>query len=178
MSLRACLGASVVAVAFAASAAPPPPPQVLLFSFDSAFGNNMVLQQAPSKAAVYGFLDFPASASGAVVQVTLTPSGGGAPTTVQAVLNVTVQTFGDGWGVRNLNASDCLGCLPPFNPWNTPLASWKALLPPQPAGGDFVVTASCTGCSSLGPSTISISNVTFGDMWYCTGQSNSACGLL
>ena len=154
--------------------APPPPPQVLLFAFDSAFGSSMVLQQAPAKSAVYGFLDFPASASGAAVQVTLTPSAGGAPTTVQAVLNATVQTFGDGWGVRSLNASDCLGCLPPFNPFNVPLASWKALLPPQPAGGDFTVTASCTGCSALGPSTISISNVTFGDMWYCTGQSNSA----
>ena len=160
--------------AAAAASAPPPPPQVLLFSFDAAFGDNMVLQQAPAKSAVYGFLDFAASASGATVQVTLTPVGGGAPVTVPAVLNATVQTFGPDWGVRNLNASECPGCLPPFNPWNTPLASWKALLPPQPAGGNFTVTATCTGCSALGPSTISLSNLVFGDVWYCTGQSNSA----
>jgi len=131
----------------------------------------MVLQMQPAKSAIYGFLDFNASMAGAVVQVTLTPDSG-APTTVQATLNATVQTFGPSWGPRNLNASQCPGCLPPFNPFNVPLASWKALLPPQPAGGNYTVTAVCTGCSPLGPSTISISNVAFGDVWYCTGQSN------
>ena len=131
----------------------------------------MVLQQAPAQAAVYGFLDFNASMAGATVKVSLTPLGG-TPVTVTAQLNATVQTFGPEWGVRNVNASECPGCLPPFNPWNAPLASWKALLPPQPAGGNFTVTAVCTGCSLQGPSTISISNVAFGDVWYCTGQSN------
>ena len=136
----------------------------------------MVLQMQPAKSAIYGFLDFNASMAGAVVQVTLTPDSG-SPTTVQATLNSTVQTFGPDWGVRSVNASLCPGCLPPFNPWNTPLASWKALLPPQPAGGNYTVTAVCTGCSPLGPSTISISNVAFGDVWYCTGQSNMCARL-
>jgi hypothetical protein len=176
VSAAAVMPSPPAAVALrAATARPtpvPPPPQVLLFSFDSAFGDSMLLQRAPAMAAVYGFLDFNASMAGAVVHVTLTPDSG-APTTVQATLNSTVQTFGPDWGVRNLNASECPGCLPPFNPWNTPLASWKALLPPQPAGGNFTVTAVCTGCNALGPSTISLSDVTFGDMWYCTGQSNS-----
>ena len=131
----------------------------------------MVLQRAPAMAAVYGFLDFNASMAGAVVHVTLTPDSG-TPTTVQATLNATVQTFGPEWGVRSVNASQCPGCLPPFNPWNAPLASWKALLPPQPAGGNFTVTAVCTGCSALGPSSIALADVTFGDLWYCTGQSN------
>ena len=160
----------IAAAAAAVMAAPPPPPQVLQFNFDVAFGNNMLLQRAPSMAAVYGFLDFAASASGAVVHVTLTPDSG-APTTVQATLNATVQTYGPDWGVRSLNASDCDGCLPPFDPFNMPLASWKVLLPPQPAGGNFTVTAVCTGCSADAPSTVSIANVTFGDMWYCTGRA-------
>ena len=125
----------------------------------------MVLQQAPAKAAVYGFLDFNASMANAVVHVTLTPSQGGSPITVQAALNATVQTFGPDWGVRSVNASACPGCLPPYNPWNTPLASWKALLPPQPAGGNYTVTAVCTGCSQMGPSSVSIDNVAFGDLW-------------
>ena len=166
---RSCLALLLAAVA--AAPRPPPPPQVLVMSFDSAFGDNMVLQMAPAQSAVYGFLDFNASASGAVVRVTLTPASG-APTTVTATLNATVQTFGPDWGVRALNASDCDGCLPPFNPWNTPLASWKALLPPQAAGGNYTITAVCTGCSPQAPSSVSISNVAFGDMWYCTGQSN------
>ncbi len=157
--------AAAAAVAAAADTAPPPPPQVLQFSFDSVFGDNMLLQRAPAMAAVYGFLDFQASMAGAVVRVTLTPADGGAPTTVTAALNATVQTFGADWGVRTLNASECPTCLPPFNPWNTPLASWKALLPPQPAGGNFTITAVCTGCSAQAPSTISIGNVVFGDFW-------------
>jgi hypothetical protein len=156
---------SLVAISVAMNAeAPPPPPQVLIFSFDVAFGDNMLLQQAPAQSAVYGFLDFQGSMTGAVVHVTLTPESG-APTTVVATLNTTVQTFGPDWGVRNLNASECPGCLPPFNPWNTPLASWKALLPPQPAGGNYSITAVCTGCSTISPSTVSISNVAFGDVW-------------
>lgn len=159
------LCAAAAAQAAASSSRPPPPPQLLQFSFDSAFGDNMLLQMAPAQAAVYGFLDFAASAAGAVVHVTLTPEGGGAPTTVLASLNTTVQTFGPNWGIRSANASDCDGCLPPYNPWNTPLASWKALLPPQPAGGNYSVTAVCTGCSSSSPASVSISNVIFGDMW-------------
>jgi hypothetical protein len=164
--LLAALSAAAAAAHSSARPSPvPPPPQLLLFSFDVVFGDNMLLQQAPAQAAVYGFLDFAASASGAVVHVTLTPEGG-APTTVQAALNATVQTYGaPEWGVRNLNATDCDGCLPPYDPFNTPLASWKALLPPQPAGGNYTVTAVCTGCSAAAPSTVSISNVAFGDMW-------------
>lgn len=163
MSYLALLVSAAVASSSNA-AAPPPPPQVLTFSFDVAFGDNMVLQMAPAQSAVYGFLDFQGSMTGATVHVTLTPESG-SPITVQAILNSTVQTFGPDWGVRSLNASECPGCLPPFNPWNTPLASWKALLPPQPAGGNYTVTAVCTGCSTQSPSTISIGNIAFGDMW-------------
>ena len=71
--------------------------------------------------------------------------------------------------------------LPPprYNPWNAPLATWKALLPPTAAdaaepsdgAGGYTVTATCTGCTR-GPSTVRITNVVFGDMWYCSGQSN------
>lgn len=49
--------------------------------------------------------------------------------------------------------------------------SWKALLPPMPAGGSFTITATCTGCTDVNK-TITLTNVTFGDMWYCSGQSN------
>jgi sialate O-acetylesterase len=131
----------------------------------------MVLQQAPAKSAVYGFMDYNASMAGAEVLVTLTPApGGGAPITVRAALNATYQTFGPGWGVRP--CASCPDINPPFNPFNQPLASWKALLPPQPAGGNYTVTAACTGCSSSAPSSATIGNIAFGDMWYCMGQSN------
>lgn len=44
--------------------------------------------------------------------------------------------------------------------------TWKALLPPQPAGGNFSISVSDTGGTSM------ISDLTFGDVWYCSGQSN------
>ena len=51
--------------------------------------------------------------------------------------------------------------------------TWKVLLHPTAAGGDYTITAACTGCSAEDTITsASIKHVTFGDMWYCTGQSN------
>lgn len=140
--------------------APPVTPKPLVFGFDSAFGDNMLLQRAPAMAAVYGFLDFGASIAGAGVRVTLTPDSGSPTTTVVAALNATAQTFGPEWGVRP--CASCPDINNPFNPFG-PLASWKALLPPMPAGGNFTVTASCEGCLAAFPSTVSISNIVFGD---------------
>eukprot|EP01044_Picomonas_judraskeda_P004478 COSAG03_NODE_394_length_8267_cov_48.943315_5_plen_355_part_00 len=44
--------------------------------------------------------------------------------------------------------------------------TWKALLPPQPAGGNFSISATDAGGTAV------ISDLTFGDVWYCSGQSN------
>ncbi len=159
LSLIIC---SLVASFSSATAGGPIPIPELIFSFDAAFGDYMVLQQAPAHAAVYGFLDFNAAVANAVVSVTMTPDGG-TPTTIQATLNTTAQTFGPDWGVRP--CPTCQAMPPPYNPWNTPLASWKVLLPPTVAGGatpNYSITATCVGCSSTAPTTISLSNVVFG----------------
>jgi hypothetical protein len=92
---------------------------------------------------------------------------------VTALLNVTAQAFGKGWGTRPCPKAVC----PPydmksFTPFGKPLSSWKALLKPMPAGGDFIITAQCLGCSANSSSRLTLSNVTFGDVWYCSGQSN------
>ena len=47
---------------------------------------------------------------------------------------------------------------------------WKAMLRPTPAGGSYTITARCTGCRNATSATID--DVTFGDLWYCAGQSN------
>jgi len=156
------LASSAAAHASLSGFAPPVTPKPLIFGFDSAFGDNMLLQRAPAMAAVYGFLDFGASIAGAVVRVTLTPDSG-SPTTVVAALNATAQTFGPDWGVRP--CASCPDINSPFSPFGGPLASWKALLPPMPAGGNYTVTASCEGCLASFPTTASISNVVFGDFW-------------
>lgn len=49
--------------------------------------------------------------------------------------------------------------------------SWKVLLPPQSAGTGYTVTATCTGCTNSS-AVASASDVAFGDVWMCSGQSN------
>eukprot|EP00041_Stephanoeca_diplocostata_P018767 m.396690 g.396690 ORF g.396690 m.396690 type:complete len:756 (+) comp21114_c0_seq4:60-2327(+) len=132
---------------------PPPPPAPPAFGFNLNHGNWMVLQQAPAKSAVYGTL----GVGGTAVKVSMCADNGGAPcNTIDAKINATHQPVGyqDPNGV-------------PF----PVTASWKALLPPMPAGGSFTITATCTGCTDVNK-TITLTNVTFGDMWYCSGQSN------
>lgn len=105
----------------------------------------MVLQRAPSQAAVYGFVGLNAKQIGygsAKVEVTLAEAGGGSHTVPATV-----------------SAED---------------GSWKALLPPQLAGGAWTVTASCqAACTGK----VVVSDVTYGDVWYCSGQSNMALPL-
>ena len=128
----------------------------------------MVLQRAPSAAAVYGYLDTPA----ATVKVTVW-SNGSPLYSVDATYNTTLQPFGDGWGARPCPKADC----PPydmatFTPFSNPIPTWKVLLQPTPAGGNYTITAVCTGCLS-NVTTLSISNVVYGDLWVCSGQSNA-----
>ena len=152
-----------------AAARPSPTPPALFFGFDAGFGDRMVLQRAPAAAAVYGFLD-----TAAATGVRVTVSAGGVPLySVDAELNVTAQAFGDGWGARPCPKAAC----PPydmdtFTPFAYPLPTWKALLQPAPAGGNYTITAVCTGCNASAPP-ITISDVTFGDVWVCAGQSNA-----
>jgi hypothetical protein len=59
-----------------------------------------------------------------------------------------------------------------FTPFSYPLPTWKALLQPTPAGGNYTITAVCTGCAS-NTTTLTLSNAVFGDIWVCAGQSNA-----
>jgi hypothetical protein len=49
-------------------------------------------------------------------------------------------------------------------------AYWKALLEPHEGGGSVVLTVACASCANTTTSTIT--NVTFGDVLFCSGQSN------
>lgn len=149
-------------------AAPPPAPPSLFFGFDAGFGHNMILQRAPASAAVYGYIDAP----GASVRVTVSDATGPLYS-VDAAINATMQPFGDGWGVRPCPKAAC----PPydmatFTPFDYPLPTWKALLKPTAAGGNYTITAVCTGCNSS-VSSVYLSGVAHGDIWVCSGQSNA-----
>jgi hypothetical protein len=58
---------------------------------------------------------------------------------------------------------------------------WKAYIDPLPAGGSYDITVSCkSGCASNDTSrdTHTLSRITFGDVYYCSGQSNSKFNLI
>ena len=123
---------------------PPLPPQPAMFS--GVFDDNMVLQRAPSRAAVFGTTsNFTSQPTAAVVTVEVTTADeftGKVLTSKSYTANVTE----DG--------------------------SWKVLLEAAEAGGDVSITCACTtGCvnSSVGGH---IQNATFGDVYFCSGQSN------
>ena len=52
---------------------------------------------------------------------------------------------------------------------------WKACLPAAAVGGDHTITATCTGCTNTTAAVLE--HVTYGDVWYCSGQSNMALRL-
>ena len=151
------------------SARPPPPP-TLTFAFDAPFGSWMVLQRAPARSAVYGFM--PLSAS--TVKVLIVDSATGhTVASVPAAVNATQQAFGPGWGERPCPKDAC----PPydmssFTPFGVPLPTWKAVLPAMEAGGDYEILAVCSGCDAAGNNTLLLTNVTFGDVFFASGQSN------
>jgi hypothetical protein len=131
--------------------APPPPPVPMPpFSFGPVFGSHMVLQMAPAKAAVYGYLGDGATA----VKVTVS-SAGKELYSVDADITATLhQPFGPQWGV-NFNACvracmphalTCCHAVRPTWPHHSPLATrCAAHMWPSHAPLSFLVTA----CAAL-----------------------------
>ena len=106
-------------------------------TFNASFGSNMVLQQSPARACVYGMLG--AGGTAAAVKI----SSAKDPSFVAYTVEATVAGGG-----------------------------WKACLDPVTTGGDYTVTATCTGCANKSAATLQ--NLTFGDVWYCGGQAPSS----
>ena len=74
-------------------------------------------------------------------------------------------------------SKDCdAGCALYFS-GDSPQA-WKAVLPPQTSGGDFVVTATCSNCLASANPVRSLHHVSFGSVFYCSGQSNMASSFV
>ena len=137
-----------------------PPPYGRGLQFNGVFGSNMVLQRGPQKSAVYGVIAMGASGSEKPNVTVTVDNNAGKVYTLQTTLNSTTQPFGPGWEY-------------PW-PWKGPFQTWKALLPPTPAGGNYTIIAECSNCMNLDSEFVrtNITNVTFGDVIYCSGQSN------
>jgi len=113
--------------------------------FSGVFSDHVVLQRAPSKSAVYGVVFGAEAGTGVNVQVSSSATG-----TYNVQARVDTTRLG----------SDPLG-----------YATWKAFLKPADAGGNYTINASCSGCKYSNV-TSALNDVTFGDVWFCSGQSN------
>ena len=115
-------------------------PALPSFYLSAGFSSDMVLQQAPAKAAIYGFGEGPVS-----VTVSGTSAAG-------ASVDYTVDALGaDAAATGSTNGASAAG------------PTWKAFLKPAAAGGSYTVTAK--GASG----TVVLHSVTFGDVYFCSG---------
>ena len=114
--------------------------------FSAGFTDDGVLQRGPEQAAVYGWINItqPMVAGGADVAVTVVVLGVDADGK-DVAYNVTAER----------PAPD----------------QWKAMLRVSPAGGDYTITATFAPNVNA---TATIRRITFGDVWFCGGQSNMA----
>jgi hypothetical protein len=103
-------------------------------NFAGVFTDHVVLQRAPAKAAVYGVVIGEMSELGSMgtVGVSVTVSGSASYTVEAEHVDVVNATY----------------------------ARWKAFLKPAPAGGEYTISAKCSGCNNTTAKTLS--DVTFG----------------
>ena len=140
-------------------------------SLSAGFTSDAVLQRsAVSGAKLYGFV-----ASGSVVTVTVADStamAAAAPYMVHATVAPWMNTTGGCMPMQQPNGS-MAGCTDPHTPAMPDHGefTWVAVLKPQPkAGGSFTITVSTAGANG----TLTLERVTYGDVYYCSGQSNMA----
>lgn len=207
----------------------PPPPYGLTLGFFQTFGDNMVLQRAPAKAAVYGVCESPSRTVTDFDNKTVSPKylhSPGPPrpdcrwpgnSAQKRENNRDSRTHGwwpwtihgrrgskhctSGAGQPRLSALHfCMVPRPPLFPCANlrfltclsyclalrihtcldaactecpgPYSTWKALLNPTTAGGSYTIIVNCTSGCGGDPKYwgASITNVTFGDVWHCSGQ--------
>ncbi len=164
-------------------------PQALVFSV--GFDSDMVLQRAPAKAAVYGQL-FQAGASdqaveGASVAVTVSEYAALSAPLAAAAARMCHNDRTASFTHARVPSADRAGGssytiqaeVAPIPTYSLPggaanySASWKAYLKPAAAGGEYTITAVCTGCGvSVARSTATIDRATFGDVYFCSGSRN------
>ena len=161
------LVAALLISAFATPVAPASPPRPTSLRLPTFLGSNAVLQRAPARAAVWGW-----AAPGALVTVELTKE----PAEEEGVASD---------AIANGGAGDADGIRPPRAVLATARTSaaagtgeWIVRLPPQPAShGPFTLRILArSGDDAAGSSTsiesITVTDLAFGDVWLCAGQSN------
>ena len=146
-----CLGLTLLPLCATAAgrrpSPPPPGPVPTGIGFNTSFGDNMVLQQAPAHACITGTIG--PGGTGATVQIA---SASSAPGQLHHTYDAVAATIKDA---------------------PTPgYMLWKACLKPLAGTNgaaqapEFTITATCTGCTNSTAATLQ--HVVFGDVWYVT----------
>lgn len=138
-------------------------PVASALSWSAGFSDDALLQRSEAQgAAVYGF------ASSATKQVTVAVNGtNGAGAPISYVVTASVSPWSDTSGC---NGTACIDPRTPL-PSHHGAFTFKAILRPEKAGGTFTITASEAGDAS---SAITLERISFGDVYFCSGQSNMA----
>jgi hypothetical protein len=129
-------------------------------SWSAGFSDDAVFQRSATKGtAVYGF-------ASSAVTVTVTVSGGAAADASPYSVMVTPTPWVDTSGC---NRTGCIDAKTPLPPAHGAFV-WRAELKPQPeAGGHYTIVAA-DGTPSSGNGTIALERVTYGDVYFCSGQ--------
>eukprot|EP01084_Bolivina_argentea_P160656 279725_1 len=111
-------------------------------AYSGVFSNNAVLQREPNHAAIYGICDANVS-----IKLTL----------------INEQELSD---TTNKNAKDIFTTISMDN------GDWKIIFPKTyENGGNYTVLVQCNECIG-NPKNATLYNITFGDVYFCAGQSN------
>jgi hypothetical protein len=125
--------------------------------FSAGFSDDAILQRsATAGAAIYGF------ATASTDPITVRVEG---TTKELATVSYTVQAEMYAWTGAGVYPDT------PDAPKHGDTV-WKAILKPASAGGDYSITVTQPAPSGLADAMIK--RVSFGDVWFCSGQSNMA----
>jgi len=157
------LTAAAAIAGLASAGHPKPSPVVTGVAFNSSQSSYMVRREPV-------IMHVPPSGAAAVV---LTAAPADPPTPVlqqspaKAAVYGTVEAGGTGVTITVAGGS-ASGMASYTVPATLKSGEWKALLKPAAAGGSYTITAKCTGCKNATDAVLT--DVTFGDVWYCGGQ--------
>jgi len=72
----------------------------------------------------------------------------------------------------SFNATDGSGFAKVYSTTAAADGTWKVLLDARPGGGSYAARADCASCAGGGKSSNTLTDIVFGDVFFCSGQSN------
>ena len=72
----------------------------------------------------------------------------------------------------SLNSTDGSGFAKVYSTTAAADGTWKVLLDARPGGGSYAARADCASCAGGGKSSNTLTDIVFGDVFFCSGQSN------